>query len=186
MPQSKRDKAIHANIREYKKQKDRSSGATSGWHRNINVTGTIAERLRNGNDNRAFAQEKHFTRCELKYPLKDCQEDRGHLYAVSLTHPSDFHNMESSYSRKKHECVFCGDEWDQRGNKLPENNGSDGKIVKDVVNNQLVRDEAKLRNISLRHYKMDQESEDKDKFKRERDAYVARQNAEYAWKNRPR
>ena len=166
-------------IREYNRQKDKPSGKTSGWHKNINVTGTIAERHRTGNDSRAFTQEKHFTRCELKNGLKSCPEDREHLYAVSLTHPHDFVNLENR-GRKKHECVFCGDNYVSGGMFSSEPNY--GQVVEDVPNNELVREEAKIRNISLSHYELDQESEDKEKFNRKAKEDVDRSNAEYKYR----
>ncbi len=169
-------------IREYNRQKDTPSGKTSGWHQKTYVTGTIAERLRGGNDSRAFTQEKHFTRCELKNGLKSCPEDREHLYAVAMTHPYEL-KQALEKDRIMHQCVFCGDEWDKRTGGLLRSEEPDyGQVVEDVSNNDLVREEAKIRNISLSHYELDQESMEPDKFVRKRKEELEKSNAEYKWK----
>lgn len=166
-------------IREYNKQKDTKSKV--GWHKNINTIGTIAERSRNGNQSRAFAQEKHFTRCELKNGLMNCPEDREHLYASSLTHSDDMKKLDKG--TEKHECVFCGDKWNKRTSGMfQETEPYNGTIVEDVPNNELVREEAKIRNIPLSHYEMDQESKDPEKFDRKAKEDIERSNYEYAHK----
>ena len=78
------EKAMFAKIRRYNRYKPRKRSS-------LQLTGGSPQRMGNKQANRrladganSIAKEKHFTRCELKYPLKKSKESREHHYAKSI------------------------------------------------------------------------------------------------------
>ena len=102
----------------------------------------------------------HFTRCEITHQLKSCVESRGHVFAKSLDGEGGFRTRQAKNGRVRHECVFCsmtGDVRDGDTDKFERSN--DGVVVTDVINSDVVRSEAEIRNISVSHFTVGQENE---------------------------
>ena len=106
----------------------------------------------------------HFTRCVIKHPLKNCAESRGHVFAKSLDGEGGFRTSQAKKGRVHHECVFCG-AVDNLTRVCGEDlistfeRRNDGVVVTDVINSDVVRSEAEIRNISVSHFKVGQENE---------------------------
>jgi|APSaa5957512493_1039668.scaffolds.fasta_scaffold206712_1 transposase-like protein len=152
------EKAMFAKIRRYNGYKPRKRSSlqlTGGSPQSMGIK-QHNRRLADGAN--SFTKEKHFTRCELKYPLKNCKESRDHLYAKSIKHYYD--KQQSEKGRINYNCVFCNANWVQRTKgSFQQRNPDDGQIVKDVPSNNLVRKEAEIRNIPIRHYEIGQEGD---------------------------
>jgi len=106
----------------------------------------------------------HFTRCVMTHQLKSCAESRGHVFAKALDGEGGFRSSQAKKGRVHHECVFCG----AVGNLTRScgedftstfERNNDGVVVTDVINSDVVRSEAEIRNISVSHFKVGQENE---------------------------
>ena len=91
-------------------------------------------------------------------------ESRGHVFAKSLDGEGGFRTSQAKKGRVHHECVFCG-AVDNLTRVCGEDlistfeRRNDGVVVTDVINSDVVRSEAEIRNISVSHFKVGQENE---------------------------
>lgn len=92
----------------------------------------------------------HFTRCETRTGSNI--EERGHLYTPYYDHPFDIQQAKCR-SKLYFRCVFCGDAERTYNNQDPRHD----QTVHDVPNNDLVRQEAKIRKVAVMFYTENQE-----------------------------
>ena len=150
---------MRESIRHQKHMKDPKRKELNRWA-NPQKCGDASARRASANGEIKQSAKMHFTRCVIKHPLKNCAESRGHVFAKSLDGEGGFFTHEAKNGRVRHECVFCsmtGDVRDGDTDKFERSN--DGVVVTDVINSDVVRSEAEIRNISVSHFKVGQENE---------------------------